>query len=182
MTKPIQPNAAGFPQEENGEWLWMSRTADGLDREAFLSVFKESTLENLPGFYPGLPQPEALRRYETDFWNYICGDFQKEGGILAILGDAGGYRASVRLYPQGENTYYIEALETRPDSRRMGYGKRLYRRVIARLEAAEGEICLRADTGRNNRASIAAHLSAGFRLAPEAPEHPGRVNFIYQTR
>ena len=70
MTKPIQPNAAGIPQEENGEWLWMSRTADGLDREAFLSVFKESTLENLPGFYPGLPQPEALRRYETDFWNY----------------------------------------------------------------------------------------------------------------
>ena len=53
---------------------------------------------------------------------------------------------------------------------------------VARLEAAEGEICLRADTGRNNRASIAAHLSAGFRLAPEAPEHPGRVNFIYQTR
>ena len=101
MTKPIQPNAAGISQEENGEWLWMSRTADGLDREAFLSVFKESTLENLPDFYPGLPQPEALRRYETDFWNYICGDFQKEGGILAILGDAGGYRASVRLYPAG---------------------------------------------------------------------------------
>ena len=50
MTKPIQPNAAGIPQEENGEWLWMSRMADGLDREAFLSVFKESTLENLPGF------------------------------------------------------------------------------------------------------------------------------------
>lgn len=120
MTKPIQPNAAGIPQEENGEWLWMSRTADGLDREAFLSVFKESTLENLPGFYPGLPQPEALRRYETDFWNYICGDFQKEGGILAILGDAGGYRASVRLYPQGENTYYIEALETRPGGMERG--------------------------------------------------------------
>ena len=46
----------------------------------------------------------------------------------------------------------------------------------------KGKSALRADTGRNNRASIAAHLSAGFRLAPEDPEHPGRVNFIYQTR
>lgn len=171
-----------LPQGETGEWLWMTETADGLDREAFLSVFKESTLENLPQFYPGLPQPEAMERYEADFWDYICGDFQKEGGILALLVDDGGYRASLRLYPQGGGTYAVEALETRPDSRRMGYGKRLYRRVIARLEAAEGEVRLRADTGRNNRASIAAHLSAGFQLAPEDPEHPGRVNLIYQTR
>lgn len=169
------------PQGPKGEWFWMTERTDGLDQEAFLSIFQESTQENLPSFYPDLPKPQALERYETDFWHYICGDFQKEGGILAILGDDGSYRSSVRLYPKGEGIYDIEAFETRPDSRRMGYGRKLYQRVIARLEGIEGKICLRADTGRNNQASIAAHLSAGFQLAPEDPQHPDRVNFIYQT-
>ena len=46
----------------------------------------------------------------------------------------------------------------------------------------KGRICLRANADRDNQASIAAHLSAGFQLAPEDPQHPDRVNLVYQTR
>ena len=170
------------PLGDNGEWLWMTETADGLDRDAFLSIFRESSVENAPAWYPELSEEKALQKYESDFWAYICGDFPKEGGILAILGDHGGYRASLRLYPKGTGKYYIEAFETRPDSRRMGYGRRLYQKVIARLEGIHGKICLLADTGKGNQASIAAHLSAGFCLDKETPDEPNKVNFIYQTK
>ena len=168
-------------QGENGEWLWMTQISDGLDRERFLAIFRESSMENAPAWYPELSAEQALEKYESSFWEYICNDFPKEGGILAILGDQGGYRASLRLYPKGPGKYYVEAFETRPDSRRMGYGRRLYQKVFARLEGIEGNICLTADTGKKNQASIAAHLSAGFSLAEENPDEPEKVNFIYQT-
>ena len=35
-----------MPLGDNGEWLWMTETADGLDRDAFLSIFRESSVEN----------------------------------------------------------------------------------------------------------------------------------------
>ncbi len=169
------------PLGDNGEWLWMTQDSDGLDREDFLAIFKESSLENAPRWYPELPEKEALQKYESSFWAHICGEFFKEGGILAILGNQGGYRASLRLYPKGPGKYYAEAFETRPGYRRMGYGRRLYQKVFARLEGMEGNICLTADTGKKNLASIAAHLAAGFSLAEENPDEPEKVNFIYQT-
>lgn len=104
--------------------------------------------------------------------------FQEEGGLLFILASPEGrYRSAVKLYPwQGERCWHIEALETRPEDRGKGYGTQLLREMIARLEQ-DGPVTLRSEAGKNNAASLRAHMKAGFRRwAEQVTEADGSVN------
>ena len=145
------------------ETLLLLKEAGKIEEKEFLGIFRESSEENAPAWYPELSGEAALQKYEDGFFTYMRGPFFAEGGILAILRDEEHYRSSLRLYPYGaENCFLVEAFETRPDSRKLGFGKRLYEAVIAQLEKEYGQIELLADVYKTNTASIAAHLSSGF--------------------
>lgn len=46
------------------------RAPGGLREQAFLAIFRQSTLENAPEWYPDLNQAAALAEYEAGFWAY----------------------------------------------------------------------------------------------------------------
>lgn len=170
------------------EELLLQKEAGHLDGKELLEIFRGSSLENAPEWYPEMPPEDALQRYESEFLQYMCEGLYQEGGMLAVLRDEEHYRSSLRLYPyHGENSFLVEAFETRPDSRKMGFGKRLYEKVIAQLEKEYGRVTLVAYTGKGNAASIAAHLSAGFAREREYWEeedgtrNESQVTLVYRT-
>ena len=65
-----------------------------------------------------------------------------------------------------EGPYYLEALETRPDRRRQGYGVRLLSEVLDAMKA-EGPFRLCDCVGKKNTASLRAHEKCGFRIVSE---------------
>lgn len=167
--------------------LLLLSSFEGIDEVKFLDVFKESSLENAPEWYPELTPAEALHRYESSFLEYMRGPFWDEGGLQALLQDETGYRCALRLYPQaGKNRYFIEALETRPDSRRQGYAKTLLCNLIKRLECQYGKIELISNPHKTNLASIATHLSSGFTreleyFLEDGVKNDRMVTMIYHT-
>ncbi len=167
--------------------LHLMRSPEGLDEAAFLAVFRASSLKNAPSWYPDLPPEQALERYERSYLAYMRGPFWAEGGILALLADGSGYRSCLRLYPlEGHNRFHVEALETRPDSRRRGWGAEVLRRTIRALEAELGRVELVSNTHKTNAASRSAHASAGFVQARDWWEEDGardgrQVTLVYTT-
>lgn len=167
--------------------LKLLHSPEALDEAAFLAVFRQSSRENAPEWYPDLSPEQALERYETSYLEYMRGPFWAEGGILALLADESGYRSSLRLYPmEGKNRFFAEALETRPDSRRQGFGAEVLRRTAQALEAELGPVELISNTYKANTASRAAHAAAGFEQALDWWEEAGirdrrQVTLIYTT-
>ena len=139
------------------------RTFENVNAADFLAVYRESSEENAPEWYPEMSGPEALARYEGEYLAYMRTAFWEEGGLLALLSDDGVYCSALRLYPlKEEKRFFVEALETRPDRRRMGYGTLLFQKLIEQLEKVLGIITLVSNPHKTNLASIATHLSAGF--------------------
>lgn len=69
--------------------------------------------------------------------------------------------------------YYLEALETRPDLRRKGYGKALLEALCREL-AASGPVTVRDCVAKRNEASLRTHLAAGFVIDQDPGiEYPG---------
>lgn len=144
------------------ERLELHRAAGGIDRDAFMALYRGSALENVPAWYPELPEDEGLRTYEDSYWEYMSGPLWEEGGVQALLADETGYRSGLRLYPrEGENQWFLEALETRPDCRGRGFGLRALWETIRALEA-EGPVRLECHVHKTNAASLATHAAAGF--------------------
>lgn len=143
--------------------FYLLHSFDNVNETEFLEIYRESSLENAPHWYPELSPEAALMRYESEFLAYMRTTFWDEGGILALLSDDDIYCSALRLYPlDGKNRYFVEALETRPNCRRQGYGALLFRMLIERLEKELGNIALISNPHKTNIASIATHLSAGF--------------------
>ena len=139
-----------------------------LDEREFLDIFLESSLKNAPSWYPELSPEDALKKYESGFMDYIRNNFFAEGGILAVLTDAGHYRSSL-------------------DSRGKGYGKELMIQTIKALEEKFGAITLNSFTWKTNYASLATHRAAGFARIHEYYIEDGVkdencVTLLYKTK
>lgn len=160
---------------------------DNVNENEFLEVYRESSLENAPNWYQELSPKDALARYESEYLDYMRTTFWDEGGLLAILSDENVYCSALRLYPlDGNNRFFVEALETRPDRRRKGYGSLLFHLLIERMEIEFGNITLVSNPHKKNIASIATHLSAGFvRTAEyfidEGVKNESMTTMIYTT-
>ena len=74
--------------------------------------------------------------------------------------------SALRICRIPEGPYYLEALETRPDRRRQGYGVRLLSEVLDAMKA-EGPFRLCDCVGKKNAASLKAHEKCGFRIVSE---------------
>ncbi len=128
----------------------------------FFAVYRESSEENAADWYPELPLAEALKLYEAGYREYLLGVFQAENGMLLLLEKDGVYRSALRLIPQGQNSFLLEALETHPDFREMGFGKRILHEMMLYLHQTRPGCKVFSEVSRKNKQSIATHRAAGF--------------------
>ena len=82
-------------------------------------------------------------------------------------GEAIGLSSALRTSRVERGLYYLEALETRPDSRGRGFASRLLTGVQESLKR-EGPFRLCDCVGKGNSASLKTHASCGFRIVSEA--------------
>ena len=112
-----------------------------LDERKLMDVYAESNLENTDFFCPEEPDKEAaVRMVESGFLDFLKNEFFKEPeAICWVLEEDGVWVSALRTCKIPEGPYYLEALETRPDRRRQGYGVRLLSEVLDGMKA-EGPV------------------------------------------
>ena len=141
--------------------------ASALDWEQFFALYRESSLENAVDWYPDLPEEAALQKYEAGYREHLLGAFREEHGILLLLEKEGVYLSALRLYPQEQNLFFLEALETHPKYRQMGYGKRILQEMMLYLHQNHPGCTVWSSVSRKNRISISTHRAAGFDAEPD---------------
>ena len=139
-----------------------------LDERKLMDVYAESNLENTDFFCPEEPDKEAaVRMVESGFLDFLKNEFFKEPqAICWVLEEDGVWVSALRICRIPEGPYYLEALETRPDRRRQGYGVRLLSEVLDAMKA-EGPFRLCDCVGKKNAASLKTHEKCGFRIVSE---------------
>lgn len=134
----------------------------------FFAVYRESSEENAAEWYPEFSEEEALKKYEEGFRDYLLGSFQEEHGLLLILAKDGVYRSALRLLPKEQNAFFLEALETHPKGRQMGYGKRILQETMMYLHQRFPGCSVRSVVSGKNKISIQTHRAAGFSAVKDA--------------
>ena len=139
-----------------------------LDGRKLMDVYAESNEENIDYFYPDTTdRAAALAKIEEDFLAYVRDDvLSKEQNRYMVLEREGEWVSALRLYELEAGEYYIEALETRPDRRRQGFGAALLGLVLERLKET-GPFRVRDCVNKKNTASQLTHKKCGFTVADD---------------
>lgn len=108
------------------QWI---HTMEQLDFNALMEVYVEACIENGQEFWPDLSGDEQIRRSQEHFHTYLNEQFfTKPGAVYAVWLVEGRYVSALRLEPKWDGLL-MEALETRPDARKLGYASALIRAV-----------------------------------------------------
>lgn len=139
-----------------------------VDARKLMDVYAESNSENTSYFCPEESDREkAVRIVEEGFLNYLKNEFlASPGNALWVLEKNGIWVSALRTYLVSEGLYFLEALETRPDSRERGYGSELLSAVISALKET-GSFRLCDYVHKANLASIRTHERCGFAKVSE---------------
>ena len=139
--------------------------ADSLRKLSFpklMEVYAQSNRENGEDRYPWEPPGRQLALAEEDFREYLSRIFfTGEKARYFVLEEAGCYVSALRLEPFLDGLL-LEALETAPDRRRMGYAAALIRQTQRFLER-QGPVRLYSHVVCGNTASLRTHEKCGFR-------------------
>ena len=133
-----------------------------LDFPALMEVYVEGNLENGAYFWPEETPQRRMELAVEAFRDYLVNGFYGTAhGTYWIWVENGRYISSLRLeeHPEG---LLLEALETRPDCRKLGHAKQLIMAVLDRLP--EGTRVY-SHVNRENTPSLATHESCGFSKA-----------------
>ena len=139
--------------------LLEARNLTQLDFNKLMNVYAEGNRENGAELYPDSPAGVQVARAEENFREYLSQVFfRQSGAVYYIWEENGSYVSALRLEPY-QDGMLLEALETRPESRRQGWSKRLIRSVQEKIP--EGK--LYSHVNRRNIPSQKVHESCGFR-------------------
>ena len=123
-----------------------------LDFSRLMEIYIEGNLQKAE---EGLTLLEA----EQDFYQYLREVFfPTPGARYFVWVEEGAYVSALRLEPYGDG-WLLEALETAPNHRRKGYGRRLVESVIALSEYER----VYSHIHRKNEPSLRLHEACGFR-------------------
>ena len=151
--------------------LLVAQTLKQLNFSGLMEVYIEGNLEKAE---EGL----TLLQAEQEFYAYLRDDFFKvPGAAYCVWQEQGEYVSALRLEPYKDG-WLLEALETKPRCRRMGYGEKLIRQVLA----LPGYGRIYSHVHKRNAASLAIHEKCGFRrIAEQAAYVDGSVNQLACT-
>ncbi len=138
-----------------------------LDGERLMDIYRESNGENAEVQYPDMDRSEAVEKIKRGFVEFIKRDFLNGANRYFVWERDGVWVSALRLYLVREGVYYIEALETRPDLRRMGYGTRVLSETLKTLEKT-GKFEVHDCVSKKNEASLATHRKCGFVIDSDA--------------
>ena len=139
--------------------LTCAESMAALDFSALMEVYRESNEENGVYFWPNEPAERQRLLAEQNFETYLRDDFFGTAhGRYYLWTEDGRYLAALRL-EEHEDGLLLEALETRPDSRRRGHAKALISAVLGLLPPGTR---VYSHVNRRNGASLAAHRACGF--------------------
>ncbi len=123
-----------------------------------MEVYEEGNLENGQDMWPDEPEGRQIALAEQEFYSYLQQVFFKtEGAVYLIWEEQGVYVSALRLEPY-QDGLLLEALETAPRYRNMGYGVRL---VSAAVAYANGKK-IYSHVSRKNIPSLRTHEKCGF--------------------
>ena len=144
-----------------------------VDIPKLMGIYAEGNRENAEYFYPDIPLAEGIAKEEQKFVTMLReGFFTRPENAVYVWQEKGQWVAALRLTRLDE-FYYLEALETRPDQRRKGYGAALLKAVCSEL-SAHGAVTVRGCVRKRNEASVRTHLAAGFVIDQDpGVEYPG---------
>lgn len=129
-----------------------------LNFRQLMDVYEQSNLEQGRMLFPHAPASQWPLLAEQDFYQYLreC-FFATSGAVYAIWQENGRYVSALRLEPYMDGLL-IEALETLPSVRNMGYAGMLLTAVCDRMR----ETKLYAHVDKANISSIHVHERCGF--------------------
>ena len=138
-----------------------------IEPRKLMDLYAESNLENAEELYPDMDKDEAVKKVEADFLNYLDQIFFRSTEPSYWIFEVDGqWVSALRLNRLKRDLYYLQALETRPDSRRKGYAVCLLREVIEALKA-EGPFRLCDCVAKWNEPSLQTHLKCGFQIVSD---------------
>lgn len=136
---------------------YLINNRDGIEKQKFMDLYEEGieTSAKLDKI--------TVKECEDDYWDYMKIFFEDDKGLWFVLKDEERYYAGIRLYPQGNNSFFVEAFEVVPGYRGQGLGKQLYKDVQNLLSKQYKHFKLVSTTWKTNIPSIKAHISVGFK-------------------
>ncbi len=139
-----------------------------VDARKLMDVYSESNFENTDYFFPDETDKDAaVKKVEAGFLDFLKNDFfNKTDAAYWILEINGVYVSALRTCMIQKGLYYLEALETRPDYRRKGYGTTLLSSVADTLKG-NGPFRLCCCVSKKNTASLKTHEKSGFQIVSE---------------
>ena len=139
-----------------------------VDTRKLMDVYSESNYENTDCFFPDEADKEAaVQKVEAGFLDFLKNDFFKKAeAAYWVLEIDGVYVSALRTCMIQKGLYYLEALETRPDCRRKGYGAMLLSCVADSLKE-NGPFRLCSCVSKKNAASLKTHEKSGFQVVSE---------------
>ena len=127
-----------------------------------MAVYREGIVENGGELYPGLSPSEQCIKSENAFLAYLREDFFPQADAMyAVWVVDGVYRSALRLEPYKDGLL-LEALETAPDARRMGYAYKLMGAVISFLTDTQWRR-IYSHIAKRNIPSVSVHRKCGFK-------------------
>ena len=136
--------------------LWFYQLRE-LDFSALMEIYAQSNRDNGKEKYPSFSEEKQKQLVEDDFADYLRESFFSQmGAKYAVLSDGNQYCSALRLEPYNDGLL-ITALETRPDKRCMGYGKKLVLLVLQ-----EHDCPIYSHIHKKNLPSLSLHASCGF--------------------
>lgn len=145
--------------------LWFY-SLNELNFEELMAVYEEGNRLNGACLYPDESATMQKRLAERDFADYLRETFfRQDGAAYCVLVENSLYISAARI-EKFEDGYLLSALETRPDYRRKGYGKRLIDALVL-MCSGRGLLPVYSHVHNNNIASLSLHLQCGFCVVKE---------------
>lgn len=132
-----------------------------VDFSELFRVYGESLLCHARRDYPHMDPDVAMEREQQAFLD-DCRCFFRDRGRYYVLVSAGRY-LSIACAEDYEDGSLISALETAPDCRRKGYGRKLLAAVTA---GEQGR--LYSHVAKTNKASLCLHEACGFHILKDS--------------
>ena len=137
-----------------------------------MMVYEEGNRENAEAFWPDMEEGQRMIRAEQEFYQYLREIFfPTEHARYYVWEENGNYVSALRLEPYRDGML-LEALETHPEYRRMGYAASL----IWAVQEVSSDAKIYSHVSKRNKASLKTHEKCGFhRIAENAIYADGSV-------
>ena len=148
--------------------LKMIDSLSELDFRQLMDLYAETNMFDGKAAYPEHLEGLQVLYAEQDFYIYLEEFFSEPTAKYAIWIVNGSYMSALRIERYNDGIL-LNALETAPRARNMGYAKKLILSVLDYLRC-DGHGVLYSHVNKQNAASLKLHLSCGFQIISDTAE------------